>query len=176
MTHFNTAALDHAQLDLAAAILQSGSAIRLRALGASMLPALWPGDLLTITPVPSSAIRAGEIVLCVRNQRFVIHRLMQVGGPGGASDWITRGDALPSPDPAVPATAILGRVSSITRGRRTQVPRQLTAIGRMFAWVVCRSDVFCKLVLRVHSLRQGFWMRHGMPTGQRQFFPSQTTQ
>jgi hypothetical protein len=176
MTQIDTAALDHPQLDLAAAILQSGGAIRLRALGASMLPALWPGDLLTIDSVPLGTIRAGEIVLCVRNERFCIHRLMQVGSTSGVADWITRGDAVPDPDPAVAAGAILGRVSSITRGCRILVPRQLTASGHMFAWVLCRSDLLCKLVLRIHSLRQGLRMRHAMPAEQHQLLPSQTAQ
>ena len=78
VTDSANAALDHPQLGLAAAVLRSGSTISLRALGTSMLPALWPGDLVTIVPVPLGAIRPGEIVLCVRNGRFCIHRLTQV--------------------------------------------------------------------------------------------------
>lgn len=176
MTHCDSAALDHPQLDLAAAMLRSGNTISLRGLGASMLPALWPGDLVTIVPIPCSAIRLGEIVLCVRNERFCIHRLTQAGSTSGAADWITRGDAMPVPDPAVPAKAILGRVSAITRGRRTLAPPQRSSFGRAFAWVLCRSDLLCKLVLRVHSLRQRFWTRHEAPMGRPQFLPSQTAQ
>jgi len=176
MSQFDTAALHHPQFCLAAAILRSGSAIRLRALGDSMLPALWPGDILTVVPVPSSAIRAGEIVLCVQNQRFVIHRLTQAGSASGIADWVTRGDALPHPDPAVPAAAILGRVYSITRGRRMLAPRPLTPLSRTFAWILVRSDSLYKLVLRIHSLRQRFWTHRGIPTGQREFLPSPMAQ
>jgi signal peptidase I len=170
----DSAALDHFQLELAAAMLRSGNTIRLCALGASMLPALWPGDLVTIVPVPCSAVRLGEIVLCVRNQRFCIHRLMQAGTTSGTADWITRGDAMPVPDPAVPAEAILGRVCTITRGGRTMAPHQSASFDRVFGWIVCRSDLLCKLALRVHSLRQRFWTGHGMPMGRRRFFGSQT--
>lgn len=176
MTQLDTAALDHPQLDLAAAVLQSGAAIRLRALGSSMIPAVWPGDLLTIDPVSSSTVLAGEVVLCVRDQRFLIHRLMHAGTLCGASDWITRGDALLNPDPGVPAEAILGRVSQITRGRRTLVPKPPTAFARKFAWIFCRADLFCRLVLRIHSLRQGTWMQCGRPAEQAPFLPSQMAQ
>jgi len=162
MSHFDTAALEHPQLELAAGLLRSGAAIRVRALGASMLPAIWPGDLLTITPVPVGVVRPGEIVLSVRNGRFCIHRLVQVGSASGA-DWITSGDALPDPDPAVPLTAILGRVSSITRGHCMLVPQKLTVFGRMFACILSRSDLLCKLVLRIHSLRQRVWTRDAAP-------------
>jgi len=176
MSHLDTVDLEHPQLELAAAILRSGAAIRVRALGASMLPAIWPGDLLAITPVPYSAIRAGEIVLCVRNGRFCIHRLIHVGSINGDANWITRGDALADPDPGVPAEAILGRVSSITRGRRTLTPRPLTALGRIFAWILSRSDLLCRLILRIHSLRQRFWTRRQMLMGRHQFLPPQTAQ
>jgi hypothetical protein len=174
MSHLDTAALEHPQLELAAAILRSGAAIRLRALGTSMLPAVWPGDLLTITPVPYGAIRAGEIVLCVRNGRFCIHRLMHVGSINGDANWITRGDSLAHHDPALPATAILGRVASIARGRRMLAPRPPTPLSRMFAWILGRSDLLCKLVLRIRSLRQRTWSQLGMSGGQRQFSPPQT--
>jgi len=175
MSHLETTASQQPHLNLAADMLRSGGAVRLRAGGASMLPALWPGDLLTIDPVPSRAIRAGEIVLCVRNQRFVIHRLVRVGSESGTADWITRGDALPDPDPGVPAEAILGRVSSITRGSRSLVPRQPTAWERIFAWILCRSDLLCRLVLRIHALRHAYWIRHGFG-GQLQVSPPQTAQ
>jgi signal peptidase I len=162
MSHFDTAALEQSHLNLAADMLQSESAIRLRVRGASMLPALWPGDLLTIDPVPCAAVRTGEIVLYVRKQRVVIHRLVHVGGTSGVADWITRGDALPDRDPAVPAEAILGRVSSITRGGRTLVPGRPTVWGRILAWIFCRSDLLCRLALQIHALRQAFWTRHGL--------------
>lgn len=176
MIDLDTTALDQPQVDLAAALLRSGSIVRLRALGTSMLPALWPGDLLTIDPVPLGAVCVGDIVLCMRNGRFVIHRLRQVGGMSGAADWITQGDAVPNADPAVSAEAILGRVSSVTRGGRGLVPRQPTASDRMFAWISCRSALLCKLVLRLHWFRREIRGQHRLPTGQSRLLPSQTAQ
>jgi len=175
MRQSDSAALNHPQLDLAAALLRAGSTISLRALGSSMLPAIWPGDLLTITSVSVGAARPGEIVLSVRNGRFCIHRLVQIGSASGA-DWITSGDALPGPDPAVPAAAILGRVVSITRGRRVLAPPRLSAFGRLFAWILSRSDLLCKLVLRIHFRQQRLCLQHGTSRGQRQFSPSQVAQ
>jgi len=173
MSQSDSAALNHPQLELAATLLRSGSTIKLRALGASMLPALWPGDLLTINAVPVRTIRAGEIVLSVRNGRFCIHRLLQVGSASGA-DWITGGDALTDSDPPVNAMAILGRVSSVARGQRVLDPRKRSVFGRMLVWILCRSELLCKLVLRIHSLRQRVWTRQGTPTAPPQFSPSQT--
>src|SRR5271157_1377561 len=84
------------KLDLAAQVLSSGGAIRLQALGTSMLPSIWPGDVLSIEHKPGEEIVPGDIVLVARDGRFFIHRLIEKHNSG----WITRGDSLPQPDPA----------------------------------------------------------------------------
>ena len=67
---------DH-KLELATEVLRSGGAIRLQALGTSMLPSVWPGDLLSIEPAPGKDMVPGDIVLVARDARFFVHRLIE---------------------------------------------------------------------------------------------------
>lgn len=144
-----------AKLDLAAGLLRSGGRIQLSALGASMLPALWPGDLLSIEGANAAGLSPGEIVLVHRDGRFFIHRLIQCGSPSGSEDWVTRGDALPRCDPPTASCDVIGCVCGITRGGRMLVPRPKPSWpARMFAWAVRHSDSLRGLALRFHSARQ----------------------
>ena len=52
--------------DLFADVLRQFSTARLVVTGASMLPAIWPGDALTIERKELAELRAGEIVLAER--------------------------------------------------------------------------------------------------------------
>ena len=155
MTPHQVASPDAAKIAMAADILRTRRPIRLRATGTSMLPALWPGDLLTIEPLDATKATVGDIVLAARDGRFVVHRLAQIGGQHGAADWITRGDAMPEYDSPVSAENILGRVSQVERNHREFiVPRQLPAAGRAFAALIAHSDFLRNAVLRMIALRQ----------------------
>ena len=140
---------DH-KLNLAAEILNSGGVIRLQALGASMLPSIWPGDVLVVESKTGQEIVSGNIVLVARDCRFFVHRL--VGRLG--SHWITRGDCMPQNDPPSAAPELLGKVSAIHRGRRVLIPQsRVTLPVRTLAWMLYHSDILRNLALRVHS----FW-------------------
>jgi len=143
------------ELGLAAEILGSGGKIRLRALGSSMLPSLWPGDVLTIEGRSCHAPVPGDIVLVLRNQRAFIHRVKEKRDIGGSTQWITRGDAVPQHDPPVAASELLGRVASIQRNHRTIVPRRRpSTTARFLAWMLCHGDRFRSICLHVHSFLQ----------------------
>ena len=101
---------DH-KLELATEVLRSGGAIRLQALGTSMLPSVWPGDVLSIEPAPGKDLVLGDIVLAVRDGRFFVHRLIEKRD----CEWITRGDSLPQNDPPLAEAQVLGKVSLIHR-------------------------------------------------------------
>jgi hypothetical protein len=136
------------KLDLAAEVLNSGGEIRLQALGTSMLPSIWPSDVLSIESKCGQNLVPGDIVLVARDGRFFIHRLIAKHGP----QWITRGDALPRNDPPVAEAQVLGKVSTIHRRMRTIVPRpRVTPLARTLAWIFCRSNSFRNVALRVHS-------------------------
>jgi signal peptidase len=140
---------DH-KLDLAAEVLRAGSSIRLQALGTSMLPAIWPGDVLCIERKPGDEIVPGDIVVVAREGRFFIHRLIEKHD----SEWVTRGDSLPQNDPPVEEVQVLGKVSFIQRKAGAWVPSARTSRPkRALAWMLCRWDLLRNVVLRVHSLR-----------------------
>jgi Peptidase S24-like len=138
------------KLELAAEVLGSGGAIRLQALGTSMLPSIWPGDILRIEHKAAKEIVPGDIVLVARDGRFFVHRLIEKHN----SRWITRGDSLPQNDPPVAEAQVLGRVSLIHREAGVIVPKpRLSVVGRPLTWLLCRWDWFRNLALRFHS----FW-------------------
>jgi len=145
-----TGAGDAHKLELAAEVLTSGHILRLRAFGTSMLPSIWPGDILSVEPKPEQEIVAGDIVLVARRNRFFIHRLIEKQD----SRWITRGDSLPHNDDPVNSPEVLGRVSLIHKKKRTIVAnRRRPLSNRALAWMLCHSDTLRTVGLRLHSLR-----------------------
>jgi MoaA/NifB/PqqE/SkfB family radical SAM enzyme len=60
-------AADALKCDLAAEVLRPSGQLRLRVSGASMLPALWPGYILTIHRQDPAQLRPGDLVLAARN-------------------------------------------------------------------------------------------------------------
>ena len=63
---------------MAADVLCRSGELRLRVTGASMLPSLWPGDLLLIRRAQLSEIAPEDLVLFSRQQRFFVHRVLAV--------------------------------------------------------------------------------------------------
>src|SRR5437868_14998540 len=61
--------------ELAAQVLKNSSRLRLRASGSSMLPSLWPGDILTIHPQSFEQWRPADIALSMRAGQCVMHRV-----------------------------------------------------------------------------------------------------
>jgi signal peptidase I len=145
--------LDAPELNLAAEVLASGGTIRLRVRGSSMLPSLWPGDIVTIESTSCAAAVPGDLVLVRRN---VLHRVKEKHDCAGRLCLITCGDAVPHSDPPVESSELLGRVARIQRNQRILVPqRQLSVAARLLAWI-CRSDRFRSICLRLHACRQSW--------------------
>ncbi len=137
------------KLDLAAEVLRGGGAIRLQALGTSMLPSIWPGDILSIESTSGEEAVPGDIVLVQRDPRFFIHRLIEKH----SSHWTTRGDSMPQNDEPVAASQVLGKVSAIQRINGTLIPvPRLRPVHRAFAAALCHWDSFRNLVLRCRSI------------------------
>jgi len=132
------------KLSLAAEVLLRFGELRLRVTGSSMIPALWPGDLVTIRSTPSSELSRGDIVLFFRDRRFFVHRVLDVS----AGSLLTRGDSVLASDPPVSPDELLGRVVSITGARGTRAVSQLGVAGRLVAFAARRSTVARNLLLR----------------------------
>lgn len=147
----NTGARETHKLDLATEVLNSGGEIRLQALGTSMLPSIWPGDVLRIESRRGQEIVPGDIVLVTRDRRFFVHRLIEKRESG----LITRGDAIPQNDPSVAETQLLGKVSTIHRKSRAITPSpRVKPVIRLLAWTLRHSNSARNLALRIHSIRQ----------------------
>ena len=142
-----TEAREGYKLDLAAEVLGRGGTIRLQAQGTSMLPSIWPGDVLSIESKSGQDIALGDIVLVARDGRFFIHRLIEKHN----SIWITRGDSLLQDDAPVAPVQVLGKVSLIHRKSGEIVPKaRVSRFGSTLAWALCRWDFFRNLALRIH--------------------------
>lgn len=130
-------------------------AIRLRVHGESMLPTLWPGDTVEIAACSSNHLRAGDIVLAVRDGRLFLHRLISPIFPAG---FVLCGDSMPGPDMLFPPEALLGRMVS-REGRptpssvfRARVTGKLSRPAGLF---LCHCSLARRLALGVHRRRNG---------------------
>jgi hypothetical protein len=138
---------------LAAEVLEQSGTVRVRVSGSSMLPTLWPGDTLTIQSQAFAETQVGEIVLCEREGRFFVHRLVSVCAGGEA--LLTRGDCVPECDAPVPATSFLGVVVLVHRGNSLIVPnRRASVCNRVAAFYLQHSVLAQNIVLRLHSFMQ----------------------
>ena len=145
---------DH-KLGLATEMLRRHGTVRLKAWGASMLPSVWPGDLLTIQSAAQDEVVPGDIVLVMTDSRFFVHRLVARRQDGDCLSWITRGDAMPQNDPPAAASELLGRVVGISRASRSFVPsRRNPPLHSVLAKMLCRWDRLRILALRIHAARQ----------------------
>jgi len=140
--------------ELASEVLRSSGTLRLRVTGWSMLPSVMPGDTLVIERISSDAISEGDIVLFGRDRRLFVHRVVTRSQPQSA-EIVTRGDAMPAPDPPVSESDLLGRVSFILRdGKCIEPSRSLRFSERAVAALVRRSTFAARVVVGVHGMRQ----------------------
>ena len=94
---------------LASEGLRASGFLRLRVHGESMLPTLVPGDVVEIASCAIEEVRAGEIVLARREERFYLHRFVARRGDG----FVLRGDSMPRRDPMFHARDLLGKVARV---------------------------------------------------------------
>jgi len=135
-----------------------GSDVRLMVSGASMIPALWPGDVVTVRQCAIAEFEPGEIAVFRQDEKLVIHRIERVSG----DRLITRGDARPRFDSPVQPSEIVGRVVSIARGGRSVDPgRSLgperTLWQRAAASILRRSDFCTRVTLYVNRRLRRAW-------------------
>ncbi len=147
-------ARENSNAALAMSVLRHGGTIFLKAWGTSMLPSVWPGDVLTIVSAACTEIAPGDIVLVLGRDHIVVHRLLGQRRDTSLQAWTTKGDAMPESDPPATDSALLGRVVSIRRGVRDLIPgRQVSRIQSLVASLASRSDRFRSILLRLHAWR-----------------------
>jgi hypothetical protein len=144
-----------AKCDLAGQVLRSFGTLRVRVTGSSMLPSLWPGDLLLIHQQDFCRISTGDIVLFARKGRLFVHRVVSSASEGGSEQLVTQGDALREQDPPVTSAELLGRVSLVLRAGKWIAPRTGLGLGGLWLGaIVSRSAQAAGLLLRLYSLRR----------------------
>jgi hypothetical protein len=143
-----------ARLDLAAEVLHRFGEVRFVAHGSSMIPFIYPGDLLTVRSESVADTRTGEVVLFLLGGRFFVHRVMRKWPERNRVVFATRGDALIQEDPSVDGSQLLGRVTSIIRhGKPVRIANRVSPWRKGLQWGVQNSTTFAKTLLATHLLR-----------------------
>ena len=141
-------------LDLAAEVLARFGEVRFVAQGGSMIPGIYPGDLLTFRACALADAHCGDIVLCLHERRFWIHRLTRKWSNEKRLAFATQGDALAHEDPPTDENQLLGRVTTIVRhGKPVRLARTATFWSALLCWSVRNSSFVATSLLRLHSLR-----------------------
>jgi uncharacterized repeat protein (TIGR01451 family) len=135
-------------------LLQKGVAVRFRALGASMSPAIRDGDMVQITPVIVSKLRKDDIVLTKSHDGLRLHRLVRADADHDA--FVTRGDCGQQDDLPVRANQILGVVRSkeVRVGRYVVEARFNGISGSALRWAA-RASAIAGRLRRAYSWRRG---------------------
>jgi|SRR5271169_196528 len=148
--------------ELAKEVLRSFGRLRFVAQGSSMLPAIFPGDVLFVHRESTGNFRCGDIVLASRGENLVAHRIVRIKQLRNEVSIITRGDSLRDDDPPISGSNCLGRVFRVdSSGRRTWRGSDATVAQAIVQWLVQRSDIATKCVLYSHSLRKRWARRVG---------------
>lgn len=124
MPHGAQELLSDVSAALVAEVLDRFGEARLRVTGGSMYPIVRSGDTITVRHCHAGDLHDGDIVLLRDGPRLFAHRLLAVRLDAGdrldrdehAGRWLTtRGDSHWRCDPVRPASALIGRVVSLTR-------------------------------------------------------------
>lgn len=126
--------------------------VRLRVFGTSMLPALWPGDVLCVERTDAGEIGVGEIVLFERREHLFAHRVIAAWGTGERRVLVTRGDSLAHQDPPVDSSQLQGRVTRVIRAEiETRPERHPGLFSTAASWLLCRSGALKRVAVAWHS-------------------------
>ena len=128
--------------ELVAELARRFGEVRLRVTGASMLPAIWPGDVLCVRYCAIPDLQRGQILLYRRHENLVAHRITRVH----RDSVITRGDSVHHDDPPVVESEIVGQVVSVLR-RGHPVSERLSPLRRIGSCILRRSDICVRAIL-----------------------------
>ncbi len=135
-------------------------AIRLPAVGTSMVPAIHPGDVLSIQPVDPKEISPGDIVVYAREQGLVVHRIVRISANSSEPYLVTRGDRMLRDDRPILPGELLGRVASIERkNRRMNVHPFSNRAEQALCLILRRSERVTRLFLRANAVWSGLFSK-----------------
>ena len=130
--------------------LRASGKLRLRVFGGSMLPSIWPGDVLVIQRTPVAGMGLGDLILYASDSGFIVHRIVKKG----ADSFTTRGDSLRVDDQPVPYGRVLGKIAIIERNGVSFAPKdKLRGIERILSLLIGHLTPLKALALRLNALR-----------------------
>jgi signal peptidase len=138
--------LEAACCDLLAGVVRDAGSARLKVTGLSMLPAIWPGDVLTVRSLSPELLQPGQILLYRRHRKLTAHRIVRVAG----GHIVTRGDCIPSLDTPVGWDKVVGIVVGISRNGRA-VKLESSPWQRAVAWLLRRSQPCTSLLVHLRA-------------------------
>jgi signal peptidase I len=131
-------------------VLRRHGGCRLQVSGTSMLPALWPGDRVSIERRSLQEVTVGDIVLYERCGRLFLHRLVSLPEEKFPNRVIMRGDSMPHPDPAVRPESLLGVLVGVRREDGwVPVPGNRSRLDRVAGALLARSSLFVQILVRI---------------------------
>ena len=99
-------------------VVAAGRTVWVHVRGASMAPAVPPGSLVRLSPLPARSLLKGDVVLALTSTGLpVLHRVRGVG----TALVRLRGDALPEDDPPVPIGNVLA-LADVVRTPEGEMP------------------------------------------------------
>jgi signal peptidase I len=152
---------EHAlKCEMAAQVLRAFGTLRLEVTGLSMLPSVWPGDLLFIERRDMREIAAGEIVLFARGGKLIAHRVLRKTVVGDETHAVTRGDGLLSADEPVSPAELLGSVRYVLRAGQYVAPEtDVRFLARVTTEMVRRFGCIARILAFVHRVHEEAWRR-----------------
>lgn len=134
--------------DLGFSLLAEGTALKVKADGYSMFPAIKPGSVILIEPLQEGLTPLpGEIIAWKRESGFVVHRLVRVAEENNIKSFITRGDSSPYEDPPVSPDQVAGKViqvetrSGIVVASGNELIRKPSYLyNRLMVWIMVRAS------------------------------------
>jgi signal peptidase I len=146
--------------ELAAQVLRTFGTLRLEVTGLSMLPSVWPGDVLFVERREMEEIAAGEIILFAREDKLVAHRVLSKTVVGDETYAITRGDGLLATDEPVSPAELLGSVRHVLRAGQYVAPEtDLRFLARVTSEMVRRFGWIARILGFVHRIHGDAWRR-----------------
>jgi signal peptidase I len=125
-----------------------------------MVPAIQPGDMLTIQPVDSSEVALGDVVVYAKENVLVVHRVVRTCAGSSEARLVTRGDRLMQDDEPILPADLLGRVACIERkNRRMNVRTFSNWAEQALSLVLRRSERATYLFLRANELWGGLFSK-----------------
>ncbi len=132
--------------------------VRIRVFGTSMMPALNPGDVISIQRAAIEEVSPGNIVLFSRGGRLFAHRVVEkLGGPDDLR-LITRGDRLRRNDPPVSQSELLGRVIRAQRnGKQIDPNKPLNILNQAIAPLLRASERATYVYMRFFDFQRAIF-------------------